>query len=195
MISIWKRVALGLSALLLIGLLAACGGSGTASTNNAPVLKLFKGVGFTIKYPENWHQQADGDQATFADSVNRDIMAVFSDDNPSNNSASDIANQAWANFMKTLLVNPQPVSVSPTYSLAGTNWVQLSATGILSTDPGVQGNFFLLVATHQANSYEIEYYGPSSTFDQANQEFGTMLQSFQFAKLGALPSRAMTQTA
>lgn len=187
MTSVWKqaiwRIALSISALWLIGTLAACNNSGNAASSNSSAssaAKLFKGTGFTISYPGNWHQQADGDQATFANAASRDIMAVFADANPGNTSASDIANQTWANFMKTLLTNPQQVSISPTYSMAGTSWVQLSATGVLSSDPGVQGNLFLLVTNHQTNSYEIEYYGPANTFNQANQEFGTMLQSFKF---------------
>lgn len=188
MIIIWKRAiwrfTLALSALWVIVVLAACSSSSSVASKPAPP-KLFKGTGFTISYPSNWHQQADGDQATFADAISRNLMAIFTDANPGKTSAATIANQAWANFMKTLLVDPQPVSVSPTYSLAGIDWVQLSATGVLTSDPGVQGNFFLLVANYpnqgsSVNSYEIEYYGPSATFDQANQEFATMLQSFQF---------------
>jgi hypothetical protein len=194
MASVWKRtawrMALSLCALGLVMILAACNDSGNTSSANTPSsqpapLKPFQGTGFTISYPGNWHQQADGDQATFADPVSRNLLAVFSDPNVADRSASDIGNQAMADFMKTLLINSQPVSVASTYTLAGASWVQYGATGILASDPGVQGNFYLLVANYPPqgtliNAYEIEYYGPSSTFDQAKTIFQSMLQSFKF---------------
>jgi hypothetical protein len=138
-----------------------------------------------MQYPGDWHQQADGDQATFANAASRDVLAVFTDPNSSSNTATDIASSAMSNFMKTVLSSAQTAQVPPSIQLDGANWVQLSATGVLTSDPGVTGNFYLLVTNYPATgpnviAYEIEYYGPASTFNVGNVEFQAMLQSFQF---------------
>ncbi len=184
------RVALVLCALLLTFLLAACddaGSSASATPTSPPAPQHYTGItGFKLTYPGNWHKNASGDQVTFADPVSRDVLEVIVDPNPNARSASSIASQTMSNYMGTLLANAAPVSVSPTLNVAGQTWTQLSATGIIASDPGVQGNLFLLVVDYPANSintstYEIQYYGPSTTFGQANGTFQNILQSFQFS--------------
>jgi hypothetical protein len=138
-----------------------------------------------MQYPGDWHQQADGDQATFASAASRDVLAVFTDPNDVGNTATTIANNAMSDFMKTVLSSAQAAQVAPTIQLDGANWVQLSATGMLTSDPGVEGNFYLLVTNYPSTgpnviAYEIEYYGPASTFNVGNVDFQAMLQSFQF---------------
>ena len=171
-------------------MLAACGGSGGTAAHHptsASALQMYTGTSFSMSYPAGWHKNASGDQVTFADPIGRNVMAVFADpDLMGAQSASAVADQAMSRFEGTLLANAQAVTVPPTYAIASVTWIQRSATGILAiTDPGVQGNFFLLVVNYPANAknatmYEIEYYGPAATFSQANVNFMTMLRSFSF---------------
>jgi len=197
MISRWKRIArytsLALSACLLVMVLAACDGSNGTAANQpspTPVVQwlLYQGTGFTMNYPSNWHKNASGDQVTFADPVGKDLLAIFADpDLGSEPDASAVANQAMTRFAGTLLANAQAVKVPPTFTTGKVTWIQLSATGELAVaDPGVQGNLFLLVTnyppqTKNTVTYQIEYYGPSATFGQANASFMRMLQSINFA--------------
>lgn len=172
--------------------LAACdnaGGPAMSRPTPTPVvtLQMYRGTGFSINYPSNWHKNASGDQVTFADPVGRNVMAIFADPDLSGEpDASAVANQAMSRFEGTLLTNAQTVTVPPTFITGKVAWIQLSATGVLAiTDPGVQGNLFLLVTNYppQAKNtvtYQVEYYGPASTFGQANANFMQMLQSFSF---------------
>lgn len=190
-----RRIVAALSAGLLVIMLAACGGSGSTTTSSpshvAPVpavtLQTYRGTGFSISYPVSWHKNASGDQVTFADPVGRNVLAIFADPNGmEKQSETVLANQMMAKFKGTLLANAQNVTVPSTFMVGKYVWLQRSATGMLAiTDPGVQGNLFLLVInyppqTAHTMAYEIEYYGPSSTFGQANVTFTRMLQSFRF---------------
>ena len=196
MISHWKRIvryaSLALSVCLLVTVLAACDGSnGTAEKQPTPTAVqwlLYQGAGFTMNYPSNWHKNASGDQVTFADPVGKDLLAIFADpDLGSEPDTNAVAKQAMSRFEGTLLANAQAVNVPPTFSTGKVTWIQLSATGELAVaDPGVQGNLFLLVTnyppqTKNTVTYQIEYYGPSATFGQANASFMRMLQSINFA--------------
>lgn len=201
MASVWKlverRIPLLLCAWLLVIMLAACGDSGTTTTapsaTSTPrppaesvALKEYKGENFTINYPKDWGVSASGDQVTFADPVGKNLLAVFVNANPdSKRSESDLADLTMAQFDGTILSNAQRVSVPTTYEASGITWTQRSATGVLTNNPGVQGNLFLLVKNYPAKSdktyaYQIEYYGPAETFGQANTSFQAMLLSFKF---------------
>lgn len=202
MTSAWKqltrRISLALCAWLLIMLLAACGDSGTpTSTTSAPTgtpqppaqsvdLKEYKGENFTIDYPKNWGVSASGDQVTFADPIGKNLLAVFVNSNPKGNkSESQLADQMMSQFDGTIISNAQTISVPSTYEAAGIVWTQRSVTGILTNNPGVQGNLFLLVKNYpnkaaNTSAYQIEYYGPANTFGQANTSFQAMLLSFKF---------------
>lgn len=198
--SVWKQVTrhipLVLCAWLLIMILAACGDSGTPTTSASTStpqppsesvnLKEYKGANFTISYPQNWGVSASGDQVTFADPIGKNLLAVFVNANPNENkSESQIADQMMSRFDGTILADAQKISVPTTYEAGGIVWTQRSATGVLTSSPGVQGNLFLLVKNYPGKSaktstYQIEYYGPSNTFGQANTSFQAMLLSFKF---------------
>jgi hypothetical protein len=209
MTSSWKhvtqRMSLGLSTLLLVVLLAACGGTGGTGTGSTPTpkpptptptpttpavaMQIYTGTNYSISYPQAWQKSASGNQVTFADPlVTKNIMTIVMVPNPAGaQSASSIADESLPLIDKTLLTNAQPATVSSTVTVSGDTWAQRSATGELAiTDPGTQGTLFMLVDNHPANAanteaYEIYYYGPTSTFTQANVlAFQPMLQSFKF---------------
>ncbi|GHO65186.1 hypothetical protein KSC_040780 [Ktedonobacter sp. SOSP1-52] len=195
MILFWKRATryttLALSIWFLLTALAACGDTTTSDPQpkSAPVvtLRTYQGAGFTLNYPSNWGVHASGNQVTFADPQGRNVLAIFADpDRAGEPDASVVADQAMSHFKGTLLANAQDISAPQTFTTGKVTWIQRSATGSLAiTDPGVQGNLFLLVTNFppQAKNtvtYEVEYYGPTATFGQANVSFMQMLQSFTF---------------
>lgn len=207
MTSSWKhvtqRMSMGLSAVVLIVLLAACGGSGGTGSTATPTpkpptptpttpaanMQTYTGTNFSISYPQGWQKSASGNQVTFDDPlVTKDYMTIVTIPNPGGTqSASALADTTMPLVEKTLLTNAKPATVAPTVTVGGESWTQRSATGELAlTDPGTQGTLFLLIDNHPANAantqaYEIYYYGPTSTFSQSDTlAFQPMLQSFKF---------------
>lgn len=197
-----RRMFIALSSLLLIVLLAACGGSGgtgSSSTTPTPTLpkptptpavamQTYTGANFSISYPQSWQKSASGNQTTFADPVTKNIMTIVVVANPEGvQSANALADATLPLIEKTLLSKATTATIAPTATVDGETWAQRSATGDLTiTDPGTQGTLVMLIDNHPANAantqaYEIYYYGPSATFTQANAlAFQPMLQTFKF---------------
>lgn len=209
MSSSWKhvtrRMSIAFCSVLLVVLLAACGGSGSTGSTSTPTpqaptatpttaapavtMKTYTGAHFSISYPSTWQESASGNQVTFADPlVTKDIMTIVMVPNPMGaQSANALADATLPLIDKTLLKNAQPATAAPTTTVGGETWVQRSSTGDLAlTDPGTQGTLFMLIDNHPANAadttaYEIYYYGPTSAFTQSNTlAFQPMLQSFKF---------------
>lgn len=201
-----QRMSIAFCSLVLVVLLAACGGGSTGAastltpTTQAPTptpttaapagtMKTYTGAHFSISYPSTWQESSSGNQVTFADPlVSKDIMTIVTVPNPMGaQSASALADTTLPLIEKTLLKNAQTATAAPTTTVGSDTWQQRSATGELAiTDPGTQGTLYMLVDNHPANAsdtmaYEIYYYGPTSTFAQSNTlAFQPMLQSFKF---------------
>lgn len=202
MTSSWKhvtqRMSLALSSVLLVVLLAACGGSGSTGNNVTPTpkpantptpttpavaMQTYTGTGFSISYPQGVQETASGNQVTFLDPVSKNVMTIATAANPAGaQGTSTAATASMQIFEKSLLSNAQPATAAPTVTVGGESWVQLSATGDLAiTDPGTPGTLIQLADTHNGTLYEIVYYGPTATFAQSNTlAFQPMLQSFKF---------------
>lgn len=195
----WKRISRYVTLAVCIGMLAtmltACDDSGANPTSASPkptpalTFQAYQGTGFTLNYPSNWGVHASGDQVTFADPLGKNVLAIFADPVLTVQPDSTVlAEQTITRLKSTLLANAQDISVPQTFitSEGRVTWIQRGATGTLAIiDPGVQGNLFLLVTSFppQAKNtvtYQIEYYGPASTFGDANTIFMQMLQSFTF---------------
>lgn len=202
----WKhvtqRMSIAFSSLVLVVLLAACGGSGSTSSSNtiptpkpptptptpAVTMQTYTGTSFSISYPQGWQKSASSNQVTFADPVSKNIVTIVTVANPAGTqSASALADATLPPIEKALLSNAKTATVAPTVTVGGDTWAQRSATGELAlTDPGTQGTLVMLIDNHPANAantlaYEIYYYGPSATFTQADVlAFQPMLQTFKF---------------
>lgn len=201
--SVTQRFSLSLCTLVLVILLAACGGTGGATTSTptptptpqppaptptpAVVMQTYTGTHFSISYPTGITESASGNQATFVDPVGKNIMTIITLANPGGAlTASTIADQTMPAFNQSLLKNGKTATIAPTASVGGDTWVQRSSTGELAiTDPGVQGTMVALFDTHTVGGtsmiFEIVYYGPTATFEQANTlAYQPMLQTFKF---------------
>lgn len=198
-----QRLLFYTSFLLLVLVLAACNGSGSAHTNSSgaaltstsltptpgTTLKTYTGTHFRLTYSGSWIVQGSGNQIIFQDAKGLNALTVIVLPNPNGaKSAAKLANATFLPVEKAVLTNPQTTSVSSTITLAGETWVQQSATGTLSTGgQSGPGTLLLLLANHPASSpatqaYEIYYGGPTTTFQQIDPTFfQPMLQSFSFA--------------
>jgi len=197
-----QRIALSAGMLLLVMLLTACSGIGgtgsaTPTPTSAPTptpsptaptvtMQTYKGATFTIDYPQGVQKGGSGDDVSFADPATQDTMTIVSIADPNGIAgASTIAQTSLASFEKSLLSNAKSATIAPTATVGGESWVQKSATGDLAAEANTPGTLVLLVDNHPANSpstktYEIVYYGPTATWNQANIVFQIMLQSFTF---------------
>ncbi len=202
-----QRMSIVFCSLLLVLVLAACGGSGgsttgtatatpasatptatTAASNPAASMVQYTGTTFSISYPQSWQKSASGNQVTFLDPISKNVVTIVTVANPAGaQSPSALADGSLPLIEKTLVSDGKNATVAPTVTINGETWAQRSATGTLAlTDPGTPGTLFLLVNNHPASApttqaYEIYYYGPTSTFTEANTlAFQPMLQSFKF---------------
>src|SRR5438067_1680985 len=91
---ITRHIGSGLAALLLVMLLAACGGNGgtsgtptstpaTSTPTSAPVtptttltLKTVTGNGFSIGYPQDWQVKSSANPVVFTNASGSDIFSV-----------------------------------------------------------------------------------------------------------------------
>jgi hypothetical protein len=200
----WKHVTRRMSAafcsILLIVLLAACGGSGSGSSSVTPTpkpptptptpavaMQQYTGTKFSISYPQGWQQSTSASGVGFTDPVSKNMLVIATVANAGGlQSPSALAGTTMPIMEKIFLKNAKPATIAPTATIGGETWVQSSATGELITDPGAQGTFVGLFTNHPANAadtqaYEIYYFGPSATFTQATTlAFQPMLQSFKF---------------
>jgi hypothetical protein len=198
MISFWKQASRYTTTALCICLLAttlvACDDSGgTTSTPPTPTpivtYQTYQGTGFTLDYPSTWGVHASGDQVTFADPLGKNVLAIFADpDLAGEPDAEVVGSQTITHLKSTLLANAQDMNIPQTFNTSEgrVTWLQFGASGTMANlNPGTQGILFLLVTNFPPQSkktvtYQIEYYGPASTFGQANVLFMHMLQSFAF---------------
>ncbi len=191
MTSSWKhvtqRMSLGLSTLLLVVLLAACGGTGSTGSGSTPTpkpptptpttpavaMQTYTGTNYSISYPQNWKVDSSSAQGISQTAIH-----------------DDVSGNAF-----TIVGTPDPGGVSSASSLAdittvtinGVTWAQRSITGTTTVNgQDVPATIFLLVTLHPANAanttaYQLIYGGPTVTFAQANVlAFQPMLQSFKF---------------
>jgi hypothetical protein len=197
---IMQRVALGLSNLLFIALLVACGSTSNPTVVTSPpasptptptptmTLQTYTGAGFAIGYPQGWTEHDANGTVTLADSTSENLMTILVVPNPGGvKSASTLADASLSAFEKASVKHAQPVENLPaTTALAGDTWAQRGTTGTVSENgQDFSGEVILLVDNHPANSastqaYEISYGGLSITFQQEMIVFQTILQSFKF---------------
>lgn len=203
-----RRLSFVLSALLLAVLLAACGGVGgsgnatptpkpttpapTATPTPSVALQTYTGNGFTIGYPQGWKTQTVQQNAVngiaFTDAQGINALTVLLVPNPGGVTSAADENKAAVTLVNAAagLKSPQPVSLPTTTSVAGESWVQTGETGTINmNNTDVPGEVVVLTDNHPAkspttNAYDIYYGGPSLTFQQENQIFQAMLQSFKF---------------
>lgn len=203
-----RRLSFAPGALLLVILLAACSGIGSSASPTptpkpapptpttpptpAVALQTYTGNGFTIGYPQGWKTQTVQQNAingiAFTDALGVNALTVLLVPNPGGTTSAANENKAAVTFANVAagLKNPQPVSLPATTSVAGENWVQTGETGTISANnTSVPGEVVVLTDNHPAsapttNAYDISYGGPSLTFQQENQIFQVMLQSFKF---------------
>lgn len=210
MTSSWKhvtqRMSLGLSTLLLVVLLAACGGTGSTGSGSTPTpkpptptpttpavaMQTYTGTNYSISYPQNWKvdsSSAQGiSQTAIHDDVSGNAFTIVGTPDPGGvSSASSLADITIQTLEKSTVKNAQTVSVAPTVTINGVTWAQRSITGTTTVNgQDVPATIFLLVTLHPANAanttaYQLIYGGPTVTFAQANVlAFQPMLQSFKF---------------
>lgn len=200
--SVTQRMSVALCSALLVLLLAACGGTGTTGGSATPTpkptptiqptptvaMQTYTGTTFSISYPQGVKETPSGGNVAFTDVETGDMMVIATTPNPDGaTSTSAAANTAMQIYEKTFLSDAQPTTVSPTVTVGGESWVQLSATGkLVLLDAGTPGTLVQLADTHPASGanallYEIIYFGPTSTFTQTNtMVFQPMLASFKF---------------
>jgi hypothetical protein len=208
MTSSWKRVtrrmSIALSSILLVVLLAACGGTGTTGNTGSgtptptatpsptptPAVTTYTGNGYTISYPKDWQQSATAGQATFQDAQGLNALGVLVVPNP--NGAQQAGTVQAATLTGAVkganMTNTSPANLSASVSVGGETWLQKGTTGTASKG-GASAPYevVILAVNHPANAantqiYELIYAGPllgSTLLDQ--QIFQAMLASFKFA--------------
>ncbi|MGZ3630750.1 MAG: hypothetical protein ACXVDN_24225 [Ktedonobacteraceae bacterium] len=197
---------LALSILMIVVLLAACGGSTTSGTTptsvptSAPTqaqsptaatgaMTAFQGNSFTISYPQNWQTTTKANNIfTFADSTGNIKMTITVAPDPNGTISADSVASTALQAAQVLLKNSQTVTVASTTSVGGDSWSQVSASGtqrLNNQDTNIQ--VVVIATVHPANtllskSFTILYQAPVTTFSQDNTTyFQPMLQSFKFA--------------
>jgi hypothetical protein len=195
--SVTQRISVALCSALLVLLLAACGGTGTTGGSATPTpkstptipptptvaMQTYTGTGYTISYPQGIAAKASGNGVSFTDTTTGNMLVISEASNPGGAASTSVsANASMQIYEKTFLTNAQPATVAPTATVGSESWVQLSATGTLAfLDAGTPGTLIQLADTHSGTLYEIVYFGPTSTFTQANtMVFQPMLASFKF---------------
>lgn len=191
--SVTQRMSVALCSALLVVLLAACGtgGSATPTPKSTPTIpptptvamQTYTGTGYTISYPQGIVAKASGNGVSFTDTTTGNMLVISEAPNPGGAASTSVsANASMQIYEKTFLTNAQPATVAPTATVGSESWVQLSATGTLAfLEAGTPGTLIQLADTHSGTLYEIVYFGPTSTFTQANtMVFQPMLASFKF---------------
>ena len=208
MIISWKhvtrRVLAGLSAVVLMVFLAACGGGGstgsatptptTPPSNPSPTapstaMQTFTGNGFTISYPQNWKKTSStNSQTAFQDPTTGNTFTIVQTPDPGGVlSADSLANTTSQGLESSVLTNGKSDSVPASVTINGVTWSQRGASGNTKVDnQTIPAKLILLVTIHPASAatsqaFELIYAGPALTFDLVNaQIFQPMLQSFKF---------------
>jgi hypothetical protein len=205
--SSWKRVtqrmSLALSSILLVALLAACGGSGstgstggstptptaTPSPTPTPAVTTYTANGYTISYPKDWQQSTTSIGVTFQDAQGFNAFSIAVAPNPGGVAQPGaVLDATLASLVKEAnMTNPSPANVPTSASMAGETWTQKGTTGTISKGGlSAPSEIVILATNHPANAantkvYELIYAGPlvgSTLLDQ--QIFQAMLASFKF---------------
>lgn len=211
MSSSWKhvtrRMSIAFCSVLLVVLLAACGGFGNNGTGSATAtpaatqaptatptqaapavtMKTYTGTDYSISYPSTWQVSSSSGQVAIQDQTTGNGVTIVGTPDPNGVSSADsLADISAQTFAKSIVKNGQ-VTKLPSVTLNGVTWAQRQLTGSITFQgQDVPAKIILLVATHPANSantkaYQLIYGGPAATFDQANTlAFQPMLQSFKF---------------
>jgi hypothetical protein len=155
-------------------------------------MRLYTGLGITVKYPSNWvvdvkGSEANGGGATFRDpgtltDFYLQVLPIpFSDSAPAN------AVKSLIPALKKEGTQTQTVPVASTVIVGGQTWNQ--AAGTTDLTQGGQSVFIeqVIIATnhplHSSNArlFLLTYTAPAQTFDQINSSiFQPMLRSFTF---------------
>lgn len=197
-----QRLSLGLCALVLVVLLAACSGPGgiaastptppptpTPSPTPTPAVTVFTGDGYTISYPQDWKKSSAAGQVSFQDTLGINNLAVGTVPNPNGIAQpGTVIDALLAGGVKEAnMTSTSPANLPASVSMAGETWTQKGTTGTASKGgQSAPYEVVVLAANHPANGvntkiFELIYAGPllgSTLMDQ--QIFQAMLQSFKF---------------
>lgn len=195
-----RRMSPGLCALVLVVLLAACGGSGsTATTTPTPqpptptptpavVMTTYTGTDFNISYPKDWKASPAGTTVAIGDSLNIYNMTITSTPDPGGAVTADQLADTGVTGAKANLKNAQTVTIAPTTTVAGQTWSQRAVSGTTTVNgQSVEVELIILTTTHPAaaattKGYIIAYGTIKQQLDLATgMYFMPMLQSFKFA--------------
>jgi len=200
-----QRVLFICSSLILVGLLAACGGNGGSSSTPTPTptkaptptptlppsptttLTTYTGNGYTVSYPQGWSISTSGTTVTFTDPTKIYNFAVVVSPDPNGVSSPDTSVNAGITGVKSRLTNPQTVSLPATTTVGGDSWVQKGVSGN-TTQNGQNVDIEVIVISdnHPANSpttnnFTIIYGTAKQLFPTAmTAYFQPMLSSFKF---------------
>jgi hypothetical protein len=196
-----RRIVLSISTLLLVMLLAACGGTGgTASSTPAATptpkptptpsvsFQTYTDSNFSIDYPQGWQGKPSNGTVSFTDSLGVYNLTVATTPNPEGAATADQLADGGITGAKTSIKNPQTVSVPPTTTVDGQTWSQRALTGT-ATENGqtVDLELVVLATNHPDKSpttkgYIIVYATAKTLFDLSQSTyFLPMLQTFKFA--------------
>ena len=197
-----RRMSLALCSLVLVVLLAACGGTGgiaastptpkptpTPSPTPTPAVTVYAGDGYTISYPQDWKKSTSVVQVTFQDSLGVNALGVAVAPNPNGIAQpGTVLNTTLEAGVKGVnMTNTSPANLPASVTLAGETWMQKGTMGTASKN-GASSSFevVVLAVNHPANApntklFELVYAGPlvGSTLLDA-QIFQAMLASFKF---------------
>ena len=196
-----QRIGLGVSTLILVMMLAACGSSGSIASST-PTSKpatptpsptpsptptgTYIGTNFSMSYPPGVQERQVDGLVTFDLDANNSMTIEYQPNPNGALSTNELAQTFIKVFEKATFSSSEPATIAPTATVGDDSWVQISATGTLLLDPGTPGTLVLLADNHPANaantnSYLIVYSGPTATWSQSNAVFQAMLQSFKFS--------------
>lgn len=190
--------------ILLIVVLAACGGGSTASSTSTPTstptpkptpsptspsnAQTYTGDGYTIDYPSGWQTTSPAaGQVIFADPSSGAALRINVVDDTGGQTADAIVTATLQQFQSQYTNFQQMTNVPASASVAGDTWSQGGATYDV-TQNGQTTTYQAVIQAdgHPANSsmpkgFLIIYAAPTQVFDQANNDdFQPMLQSFTF---------------
>lgn len=202
-----RSVTASMCVLILIFLLAACGGhSSSAPTNNhsaslanpvqhvlAPTATksvpytTYTGTDFTLKYPAEWKVITAKAEVSFTDLAGNYNLTIGSTPNPNGATTPDQLADSGVVGAKTNLQNEKTIDVPKTVMLAGQTWSQRSLSGISTlSEPNSEIEATVLATNHPAKAsntqgYIIVYVAAKNQFDQAQTRyFKPILQSLKF---------------
>ncbi len=194
--SVSRRITAGVCVLLLTLFLAACGGGQTGNSHTGGVtptaskasgMKLYRGDGFTIEYPQTWKALVADPEVAFTDPTGNYNLTVGVATNVNKNLSAEQLVVNGANGAKSNLKNVQAVTVPQTETLDGQIWNQRALAGtnnyrgqVTTVEADILATNYP-VHTAKAKGYIIAYVALKDQFARASALYFTpMLASFQF---------------